>query len=93
MSYMFYVRSIYFHIRIEDTEQFISAHMDSLRNDLLKASLLLEIGGFIMGFGAVVGGIFGMNLKNHIPIKIYGTFLLSLSWTPFSRNFSASQIC
>jgi len=52
--------------RIEDTEQFISAHMDSLRNEIMKISLFLEIGGFIMGFGAVVGGIFGMNLKNHI---------------------------
>ena len=52
--------------RIEDTEQFISAHMDSLRNEIMKISLFLEIGGFIMAFGAVVGGIFGMNLTNHI---------------------------
>ena len=49
---------------IEDTEQFISAHMDSLRNEIMRMSLFLEIGGFIMTFGAVVGGIFGMNLKN-----------------------------
>lgn len=52
--------------RIEDTEQFISAHMDSTRNEIMKIGLFLEIGAFIMGFGAVVGGIFGMNLKSHL---------------------------
>eukprot|EP00092_Neocalanus_flemingeri_P002018 GFUD01002151.1.p1 GENE.GFUD01002151.1~~GFUD01002151.1.p1 ORF type:complete len:420 (-),score=120.15 GFUD01002151.1:146-1405(-) len=51
---------------IEDTDQFVSAHLDSVRNELMKMSLFIEIGGLIMGFGAVVGGIFGMNLKNDI---------------------------
>ena len=52
--------------RIEDTEQFISAHMDSIRNEILKISLFLDVGSFIWGFGAVVSGLFGMNLTNHI---------------------------
>eukprot|EP00092_Neocalanus_flemingeri_P018980 GFUD01020565.1.p1 GENE.GFUD01020565.1~~GFUD01020565.1.p1 ORF type:complete len:412 (+),score=123.55 GFUD01020565.1:27-1262(+) len=51
---------------IEDTEQFISAHMDSVRNEIMRLSLFLEIGAFIMAFGAVVGGIFGMNLTNSL---------------------------
>ena len=113
---------------IEDTDQFISAHLDSVRNEIIKMSLFIEVGGFvfvfgrddvflfvcvkrasirasslkwadlylysimmmfvclcekiikmslfikvgglIMGFGAVVSGIFGMNLKNHVEVKL-----------------------
>lgn len=51
---------------IEDTDQFISAHLDSVRNEIIKMSLFIEVGGLIMGFGAVVSGIFGMNLNNKI---------------------------
>ena len=51
---------------IEDTDQFISAHLDSVRNEIIKLSLFTEVGGLIMGFGAVVSGIFGMNLDNRI---------------------------
>ena len=54
---------------IEDTDQFISAHLDSVRNEIIKMSLFIEVGGLIMGFGAVVSGIFGMNLTNHVEVK------------------------
>ena len=54
---------------IEDTDQFISAHLDSVRNEIIKMSLFIEVGGLIMGFGAVVSGIFGMNLKNHVEVN------------------------
>ena len=53
---------------IEDTDQFISAHMDSVRNEIIKMSLFTEVGGVIMGFGAVVSGIFGMNLDNKMDV-------------------------
>ena len=53
---------------IEDTDQFISAHMDSVRNEIIKMSLFTEVGGVIMGFGAVVLGIFGMNLDNKMDL-------------------------
>ena len=53
---------------IEDTDQFISAHLDSVRNEIIKMSLFIEVGGLIMGFGAVVSGIFGMNLNNKIEV-------------------------
>ena len=55
---------------IEDTDQFISAHLDSVRNEIIKMSLFIEVGGLIMGFGAVVSGIFGMNLTNHVEVHI-----------------------
>jgi hypothetical protein len=51
---------------IEDTDQFISAHLDSVRNEFIKMSLFIEVSGVILGFGAVVGGVFGMNLDNKI---------------------------
>ena len=54
---------------IEDTDQFISAHMDSVRNEIIKMTLFTEVGGVIMGFGAVVSGIFGMNLDNKMDLR------------------------
>ena len=43
---------------IEDTDQFISAHLDSVRNEIIKMSLFIEVGGLIMGFpdGADLSG-------------------------------------
>merc|ERR1719430_72050 len=54
---------------IEDTNQFISAHLDTVRNKMLRMSLVMEMGALALGSGAVVGGLFGMNLvsglENH----------------------------
>ena len=61
---------------IEDTDQFLSAHLDSVRNELMKMSLFIEVGALIMGFGAVVGGIFGMNLKNYIEEEAHAFFIV-----------------
>ena len=61
---------------IEDTDQFISAHLDSVRNEIIKLSLFIEIGGLIMGVGAVVSGIFGMNLKNTLEEHPYAFILV-----------------
>ena len=35
---------------IEDTDQFISAHLDSVRNEIIKMSLFIEVGGFVFVF-------------------------------------------
>jgi len=62
---------------MEDTDQFVSAHQDNVRNELMKVSLVIEILAVTLGFGAVVGGIFGMNVPNHMeenPIAF--TFIL-----------------
>ena len=37
-----------------------------MRNELMKMGLLIEILAVSLAFGAVIGGIFGMNLKNHM---------------------------
>merc|ERR1719293_557411 len=33
---------------IEDTDQFISAHLDSVRNEIIKLSLYIELGALVM---------------------------------------------
>ena len=64
---------------IEDTDQFISAHLDSVRNEIIKMSLFIEIGALIMGFGAVVSGIFGMNLTNAMEENPYAFSVVCMS--------------
>ena len=61
-----------FNEMIEDTDQFISAHLDSVRNEMIKLSLFIEIGALVMASGAVVSGIFGMNLLNKMEEYSYG---------------------
>jgi len=61
-----------FNDMIEDTDQFISAHLDSVRNEIIKLSLFIEIGALVMASGAVVSGIFGMNLMNKMEEHSYG---------------------
>ena len=72
---------------IEDTDQFISAHLDSVRNEIIKMSLFIEVGGLIMGVGAVVSGIFGMNLKNALEDHSYA-FILGMSFKRSSKLIS-----
>jgi len=61
---------------IEDTDQFISAHLDSVRNEIIKLSLYIELGALVMSSGAVVSGIFGMNLSNRLEEHHYAFFLV-----------------
>ena len=64
---------------IEDTDQFISAHLDSVRNEIIKLSLFIEVGALIMASGAVVSGIFGMNLLNKLEEHEHGFLLVCLA--------------
>ena len=64
---------------IEDTDQFISAHLDSVRNEIIKMSLFIEVGALIMGFGAVISGIFGMNLTNYMEENSYAFLVVCVS--------------
>lgn len=64
---------------IEDTDQFISAHLDSVRNEIIKMSLFIEVGALVMGFGAVVSGIFGMNLTNFLEENSYAFLVVCVS--------------
>ena len=55
---------------IEDTDNFVSAHLDSVRNEIMKMSLFIEVCALMMGFGAVVSGAFGMNF--HFDDHLFG---------------------
>ena len=48
---------------IEGTEKFVSFRLDSARNRLLKIDVIATAISMTMGIGAVVTGVFGMNLK------------------------------
>lgn len=61
---------------IEDTNQFIGAHLDSLRNRMIRMSLFMEMGTLSIGSGALIAGIFGMNLTHGLeadPVAFYVT--------------------
>lgn len=47
---------------IDDTENLIEIHLDTMQNQLLLVNLLFSVVSTILGFGTMVTGIFGMNL-------------------------------
>ncbi|CAD7961929.1 unnamed protein product [Amoebophrya sp. A120] len=51
-------------LNIQETNQFLEASMDARRNQLLKMEVSLDIVSIVFGFGALISGIFGMNLKS-----------------------------
>jgi hypothetical protein len=61
---------------IEDTDQFIGAHLDSVRYEIIKMSLFIEIGVFVMAVDAVLSGVFGMNLTNTLEENPYAFFFV-----------------
>jgi len=70
-----------FNDMIEDTDHFVSAHLDSVRNEIMKMSLCIEVFALMIGFGALVGSAFGMNLD--FDEKIFGdwSFLIVIVFT------------
>merc|ERR1712050_371834 len=54
---------------IEDATRFLQASMSYLRNRLLRLELLAMVVSVALGFGALVSGIFGMNLKSGIELS------------------------
>ena len=47
---------------IHDVEDFVSIHLSSTRNKILRLSLFMEIGMLSVAFCAMLAGIFGMNI-------------------------------
>jgi len=52
---------------IDDTEDLVSIHLDTLRNRLIMMQMLLSVIGLGVALGSLVAGMFGMNL----PIPIF----------------------
>ena len=51
---------------IENSLEVINIHLNSQRNKIINLSLLMDMLAVTCGIGAVIGGIFGMNMKNHL---------------------------
>lgn len=51
---------------IDDTEDLVMIHLDTLRNRLLSVELSLSVVSMTFGIGGVVAGVFGMNIR--IPL-------------------------
>lgn len=51
---------------IRNTEEIVKAILDANRNSLMLLDLKFSIGTLGLGTGAIVAGLFGMNLKNFI---------------------------
>ncbi len=50
--------------QIEDTNDFINIHLNSIRNRIIKLSLFIEAGTLCVGLCTLVAGFFGMNLNS-----------------------------
>ena len=86
--------------RIDNNIGLVEFMLDSQRNKIMQMSLRLEMFGVTCGFAAAIGGVFGMNLKNHIENHVsafaitwmtifcvsLGLFIFLL--VQFQRNFS-----
>ena len=54
--------------QILNTEQNVALQMDLLRNRILRFELTLSLSSFIISCGALVTGMFGMNLLSHLEL-------------------------
>jgi hypothetical protein len=77
---------------IDDTEDLVMIHLDTLRNKLLSVDLALSVFSMTFGFGGLMSGVFGMNLP--IPlftsagskywflgvVSVIAAFIVIVSW-------------
>ena len=52
--------------QINSTEDFAERRSDTIRNRLLYINMIISILTLAVGIGALVGSLFGMNVRNHI---------------------------
>lgn len=62
---------------IKNTEENVVLQLDLLRNRILRFELLLSISSFVVTCGALVTGLFGMNLLSHF--ESHGSFFYVVS--------------
>lgn len=62
---------------ITNTEENVVLQLDLLRNRILRFELLLSIASFVVTFGALFTGLFGMNLLNHLEANKYMFYTVS----------------
>jgi hypothetical protein len=58
------------------TEEYIQIRLDTVRNAIMKLELLISIFTFSVAASALIAGVFGMNVKNHLESSPYGMWLI-----------------
>lgn len=64
---------------IKNTEENVGLQLDLLRNRILKFELMLSIASFVVTCGALVTGLFGMNLLSHLEHNENMFYLVSIA--------------
>ncbi|CAI0452688.1 unnamed protein product [Linum tenue] len=59
----------------KEMEDSIAVHLSSRRLEVSRVELLLQVGTFCVGVGALVAGIFGMNLKSYLEENVAAFWL------------------
>jgi magnesium transporter len=62
---------------ITNTEENVMLQIDLVRNRILKFELTLSIASFVAGVGAMIGGIFGMNLLSYMELHKYMFYVIT----------------
>ncbi|KAJ1302281.1 hypothetical protein OPQ81_001099 [Rhizoctonia solani] len=62
---------------VQSTQEIVELILDSNRNALLALDLKVSIGTFGIGIGALVAGLFGMNLQSHLEDDMFAFFGVS----------------
>ncbi|EIW74371.1 Mg2+ transporter protein cora-like protein [Coniophora puteana RWD-64-598 SS2] len=79
---------------VQSTQEIVELILDSNRNALLGLDLKVSIGTMGIGAGALVAGLFGMNLTSHLEETPWGfvalsafssAFALLVAWVGFRR--------
>ncbi|KAI4322352.1 hypothetical protein L6164_022056 [Bauhinia variegata] len=58
-----------------EMEDSIAVNLSSRRLEVSRVELLLQVGTFCVGVGALIAGIFGMNLKSYIEEHVFAFWL------------------
>ncbi|KAK6936142.1 Mg2+ transporter protein, CorA-like/Zinc transport protein ZntB [Dillenia turbinata] len=58
-----------------EMEDSIAVNLSSRRLEVSRVELLLQVGTFCAGVGALIAGIFGMNLKSYLEKHVYAFWL------------------
>lgn len=77
---------------ITNTEENVVLQLDLLRNRILRFELLLSIASFVVTFGALFTGLFGMNLLNHLEANKYMFYAVSVAIFGSMASFFVSAV-
>jgi magnesium transporter len=61
-------------------------NIDLLRNRILRFELVLSVATFVITCGALVTGLFGMNLLSHIELNGVAFYLVSIFIATFMTS-------